>query len=359
MELGLVAAPGLPSELAEDLAEDLPAALPDGVTWSVPVVTDEILVDRRLGGVEMIDLVRERMRAEGWDMAVCISDLPLRIGRRPVVAHASATHGVAIVSLPALGALNVRRRARDSIVRLVDGLMGESLAAQHGDGAARRRRVADRLKELAGPVRREVPPEEDVDLRFVAAVVRGNLRLLAGMVRTNRPWRLIARLSRALAAAIAAVAFALVSADVWRIADRAGWPNLLVLSVGALVGTAVWLIVAHGLWERTSHRDRERVVLFNTATALTVAVGVITLYAAVFVVAFAGARLLIDDGLLAQALHDQAGLAEDARLAWLISSLATVGGALGSALESDVAVREAAYGYRPDRVTEREAAEPG
>lgn len=32
-----------------------------------------------------------------------------------------------------------------------------------------------------------------------------------------------------------------------------------------------------------------------------------------------------------------------------MSSVATVGGALGAGLETDVAIREAAYGYRPEK----------
>ena len=243
--LGLLAAPGRPTEVAEALAEDLPGLLADRVTdavsWRVPVRTDPALADMSQG-VEAIDLARARLLREGWDMAVCITDAPLRIGRRPVVADASATHGVALISLPALGAVQTRRRARDAVIRLVDGLVGESLELGER-GPRRRARVSHRIASLAAPIRAVEPPDDDVDLRFVAAVVRGNLRLLAGMVRANRPWRLIVRLSRALAAAAAAVVFALVTADLWVLADALNWLRLLALTVLSVGATVLWLIV--------------------------------------------------------------------------------------------------------------------
>ncbi len=355
IRLGLIAAPGAAAELAEQLAQDLPDALCDAVSaevvWAIPVVEESLYAGPGSGAIEMIDLARDRMLSEAWDLAISVTDLPLRIGRRPVVADASATHGVGVLSMPALGAVQRRRRARDAVVRLVAGLLGESPDARGNTTVGQRLRMARRVSEMIAPVRSVEPDDDDdVDLRFVAAVVRGNVRLLLGMVRANRPWRLVARLSRALGAALAAVAFALVTSDIWRIADSLGWLRLLGLSIVSLAAIIVALIAAHGLWERAAtNRAREQVVLFNLATTATVALGVATLYVALFALTLAGAGLALDSDLLARELGHGVDFAEYARLAWFVSSLATVGGALGAGVESDVAVREAAYGYRPDR----------
>jgi hypothetical protein len=65
-------------------------------------------------------------------------------------------------------------------------------------------------------------------------------------------------------------------------------------------------------------------------------------------------RRAVDEVLLSDALGHRAVLVDYVKVAWLASSLATVTGALGAGLESDAAMREAAYGYRPERHTERE-----
>jgi uncharacterized membrane protein YjgN (DUF898 family) len=175
-------------------------------------------------------------------------------------------------------------------------------------------------------------------------VISGNARLLLGMIRANRPWRLVARLSHALVGALAAATVALASSDVWRIAAHLDALRLTAMMVGVLSLAVVAPIAVHGLWERNrDRRAREQVMLFNVTTLVTLAIGMMALYGVLFVASLAAAGVLIDARLLEQAVVARSSLGEYLRLAWLVSSLATVGGVLGGALESDEAVREAAY----------------
>ena len=104
------------------------------------------------------------------------------------------------------------------------------------------------------------------------------------------------------------------------------------------------MIIVPGLWERAPDpRIRGQVVLFNLATATTVTVGIVSLYAVLFVLILAGAGLVTAPQTFAEAVGRDVALADYATLAWFVASLATIGGALGSALESEDAVRAAAY----------------
>jgi hypothetical protein len=90
------------------------------------------------------------------------------------------------------------------------------------------------------------------------------------------------------------------------------------------------------------------------ATALTVTIGVLTLFLAMFLINITAAWILISRDVLARQVGHDVGVGDYPALSCLVASLATLGGALGAALENDRAVREAAYSYRPDARTEAE-----
>jgi len=263
-----------------------------------------------------------------------------------LLTHSSPSHNVALVSLPAIGVVRRHHRLLDSIADTLAVLIGDVPSERDAQGRPRFG-VRARLVELGSDI--ENPSEAQV-IVFLAQVITGNIRLLLGMIVANKPWRLIPRLSRAMLGALAAGVFALVTSDVWRIAASLDALRLALLTMISTSAAIVALIVAHGLWERAPDpRVREQVALFNVVTTITVALGIGSLYLALFVVSLAVAGLTIDDALLARSIGQPAELDEYLRLAWLTASLATVGGALGGTVESDAAVREAAYAHRgPD-----------
>ena len=74
--------------------------------------------------------------------------------------------------------------------------------------------------------------------------------------------------------------------------------------------------------------------MFNIVTTATVRIGVVVLYFALFIIMLASALLLVPGDLLGIQLDFPAGAADQVRLAWLATSIATLGGAPGAALES-------------------------
>jgi hypothetical protein len=346
--LGLLAPPQIPREVVEDLAAELPRALServsDRVSWEVPTLRDTRVPDVEYGeegGDETIDDVSEWRRHEGWDLAVCVTDLPLlRSDGRVVIAESSPRQGAALVSLPALGVMNRRRRAREEIVRLVNDLLSDDLepgreGEEHRDG---------------GGIGSMVPGDEDDNLQSVTPAGVGKLRLLAGMVRATHPFRVVLGLSYALTAALGTAAFTVITNTIWQLSGALGSVRLLALMLISLVAMVAYFIVVHDMWHRPSRRwGREYTVLLNATTVITLTIGALSFYAALFALTLAAAGLFIEGSVFGGALGYQPGLIDYAALAWIVSSLATLGGTLGSGLQASDEVREAAYTYHGER----------
>jgi hypothetical protein len=336
MRVAVLAAPGQRPAVVRDVADVVAErleALRDGAPARVEVVEDPVL-SAPAATVELVEALRQRLLEEDWALVVGLTDLPLRLARRPVAGHASPMHGVALLSVPALGVARTAQRARAAVSHLLDVVLGEHSDEPAGGGRSVRLR-----RRLAG-----LQKVHDERGGWSAVIAGGYLRLLAGLVWANEPWRFAARLSRALVAALAAVAFALVTPDLWQLAGELSPGRLSALTVASIAASTAGLIVVHRLWEQTARRSaRAQIALFNLATAATVLLGVSTLYLALFVITAASAALLLPGHVLADAIGHPVGVRDYLQLSWLVSSLATIGGGLGGGLESEASVREAAY----------------
>ncbi len=345
--VGLVGDPGLPyrlaREIATDLTEELRREVSDQWEWRVEAIEHRFTADEQ-GELALEDVVDVVARRHQLDVVVCITDQPRRSGMRPIVADINRRARVAITSLPALGALRLRRRARHAVVRLVGELVADAVANLPSEA-----RVAPDTKRPAelSPFVRTASVDGDIDVRFVGGGRHSRARLLAGMVRANRPWLLVPHLSSAFAAAFAAGAVVLVTETTWKMAAALDSSRLAVAAVLAVATMVAWLLLDHGMWERASSpEERELAQLYNATTLITVAIGVLCLYAGLFVAGLLAEVLLLPRSVLGSVLGRPAGAADYLALAWLLATIATVGGAVGTGFASDEAVLQAAYGYR-------------
>src|SRR5918995_129544 len=289
--LGLMPAPDIPETMARELAPQLPKLLEnrvDGdVSWEVPVVVDPLTgTDRE--APEILDVCRERMLGEGWDLAICLTDLPVYRDGTLVAADVSAKRGVAGLSLPAMGALRLRPKARDLTLQLAGELYQRTKEHAAGDPPAR----GSQPRGSVGSFQRVDPPDEDmkamdVDARFAATGPLGHLRLWSGMVLANRPWKMLPAFKGAIAAAFATGAYALIIPSIWMLSDAMGWARLLLLMVAAIVAMVVWIIISPHLWERPGEREQRKwASLYNGVTVLTIGAAVLAAYAILFVLIF-------------------------------------------------------------------------
>lgn len=317
IRVGIVADPASPTEIARRMTDLVAPDGDDPIAWDLELLSEPFTL-----GSEDVDVALGRLRAHAevheWDLVVGVTELPLRDDGRYLLAALDPQRHAAVLSLPALGGFRVRARARRAVSGLVSG--------------------------MAAPTS---PDEQRVPMPGLSA----RWRVLLGMVLANRPWLLATGLKSALVAALATGAVATVDSTVWLLAaSLSGW-RLAVATVASIAIVVAWIVIDGELWDRPedgSSQARERSRLYDTSTLLTLAIGVVIGYAALLVVNLAWALFVLDPALMGDSVGTSPGYGDLLVLAWFVASAATIGGALGTGLESDEAIRAAAYSKREE-----------
>ena len=290
-----------------------------GDSWDITVLSEPFTTGSE--DVESaIGRLQDRARERDWDLVVGLTELPLHDQEgRHLLVQTDRAQRTAVLSLPALGGFRMHARSRRTVRSLLSAM--------------------------------SEPTTEDGEHRVVLPQLRGRWRLLLGMVLANRPWLLVPGLKSALVAALATGAVATVNSTIWLLADSLSWWRLVVATIGSIAVVVGWLVIDGELWDRPdddSPQARERSRLYNASTLLTLTAGVLICYVALYVLNLAWAFFILDPDLMGGYLNAAVGHRELFVLAWFVASAATVGGGLGSGLETDEAIRAAAYSKREE-----------
>jgi 4-amino-4-deoxy-L-arabinose transferase-like glycosyltransferase len=157
-------------------------------------------------------------------------------------------------------------------------------------------------------------------------------------------------------AALATGAVATINSDVWLLASSLSRWRLILATIVSVVLVIAWLVIDAGLWDHPdedSPQARERSRLYNGSTVLTLIASVLVCYVGLYAVNLAWAFFVLDPDAMGRGLHRQLDRGDLFVLAWFVASAATIGGGLGSGLETDDAIRAATYSQREQERRER------
>src|SRR4051794_37171529 len=327
IQIGLVADPASPTEIAGRMSDLDPPGGEDGDAWELEVVSEPFTIGSDDIGTAVVRL-QDQAREHEWDLVIGLTELPLRDDDgRYLLVETDPQRRTAVLSLPALGGLRTHARTRHAVRALVDGMADSTSQAEH---------------------------------RVPLPRLSGRWRLLLGMVLANRPWLLVPGLRSALVAALATGAIATINSTVWLLAGSLSWWRLMVATIASVTLVVAWLVIDGELWDRpddSSAEAKERSRLYNTSTLVTLTTGVLICYLSLYVVNLVWALFVLDPAVMGGYLHASLGYGDLFVLTWFVASAATVGGALGTGLESDDAIRAAAYSKREEERRNRLARE--
>jgi len=316
--VGLVADPAAPTEIGQKIEDEHRSDGRDRRQWDLELVSDPFTTGCEDAETAFGRLADHR-RDNRWDLVVGLTELPLRDDDgRYLLVEVDPDVRKAIVSLPALGGIRMHARTRHTVRDVVNGMTRPDTREGH---------------------------------RVPLPRLTGRWRVLLGMVLANRPWRLVPGLKSALVAALATGAVATINSTVWILATSLSWWRLTVATIVSVALVVGWIVIDGHLWDRPdddSDRARVRSRLYNMSTLLTLTLGVLICYLALYAVNLAWALFVLDPAVMESSVRSSIGYADIFVLAWFVASAATVGGGLGSGLESDDAIRAAAYSKREE-----------
>lgn len=385
LKLGLVPSPDLPTVLTGKIVDDLPDLLGNQVdeqtSWKPEIVIDPLIGSAEYMN-ELMDKVIDLKNKNNWDYMICLTDLPHFMDKHVIMAEINHDDKVALISIPAFGFFPLKQRIKQTICQVIKDMYPEKAkeSSIKAGGMTRKEYRKQRKANQGDPFKavtrvdlhdekgnphtttssqnehdeQNEKTQEDTgkrsDLRYIIrSKFIGWLRILAGMVFANRPWRALFSFKKVLMLAFGTGIYITLFPTPWELSTIYSVPRFSTLMIAAMIAMVVWMIFAHNLWEKPTKKGDIRLrKLYNITTVSTLSVIVIINYLALFCLFLATLYIFVPAHLFEAAtnIDGNASFIHYVRLTWLSASLGTLAGSIGTAGENEDTIREITYSYR-------------
>lgn len=340
-KIGLIPSPGVSRKHVEavipDIKEQLNQRVNDQQEWVF-----QLHVDLMIGSAEdvheSIDKAAKMKEKHDWDFVVCITDLPSISGNKVVISDFNNDKQVAMLSLPSLGWIDLRRKLRDSLTSIIEQLYYSTS------------RVAPKIHPLIHPKAVEPNEDETPKQRYIHRwFILSWIQLILGLTRANEPWKNIFNFKKIISVAFATGTYVSIFSMPWELSIQYSIIRFIILMLIAILGMTGWLLYAHQLIERkTTKSQRVYRYIYNFTTIFTLFIITLLNYIILYLLLAISVSLFVPPSLFNQwtSAHPHFTFINYVKLVWFVSSLGLLAGAMGSTVENEEKIRQITYSYR-------------
>lgn len=410
IKLGLIPSPNLPAKLTGKLFDDLPHFLSshvdDSVSWELKIVIEPLVGSAEYMNQLMNKAIKLKTK-NNWNYVICLTDLPHFMEKHVVIADINTQNHVALVSIPALGTFFVKHRVKQLLAEIFNDFYG--VKAQNKTSISRQAYKKQIKKSWSYPMKRinlhdesekpaklqskekkdqrnaiakdgarneyidqnkknsndeefkgKAEDEKDEqtqeetdkksDIRYIiTSKLLGRLQILAGMTLANRPWTALISFKKILMLAFGTGIYITIFPTPWELSIVYSIPRFISLMFVTIIGMVTWIIFTHRLWERPSQKGDVRLrKLYNYTTITTLSVIVFINYIVLYFLLLAAIGIFIPFGFLEEGTNLEVNptIRHYFQLAWIVTSLGTLAGSIGTASENEEKIRQSTYSYR-------------
>ncbi|OHO68906.1 5,10-methylene-tetrahydrofolate dehydrogenase [Staphylococcus sp. HMSC036D05] len=339
--VGIIPSPGVAHEHAKKIIPRVKKLLTERIDgdnhWNF-----DIKVDLMIGSAEdvheSVDKAAKLKEQHQWDYVICLTDLPSISDNKVVISDYNSEKQVAMLSLPSLGVIDLKRKLIKTVTSLIEQLYYERPKSKNAPHPFVRMKAVE-------PEEDESSKERYINTLFIMSWIQ----LVAGLTRANQPWKNIFNFKKIISVAFATGTYISIFSMPWELSVIYSPFRLILLMVTAIVGMAGWLFYAHQLLERkTAKSQRVYRYIYNSTTLVTLSMITLINYFILYILLAVSITLFVPVDLFNSwtSAKAQFTFTNYLRLIWFVASLGLLAGAMGSTVENEEKIRRITYSYR-------------